>query len=288
MRRFWFYVREGIGAFARSGIMGMLTVFAFFILGTTTILLLAAEETLDQAQERLLALFELEAYLQPGAEQQADSLAEVLRRRGGVEEVKVVGKERAAELFAEEYGEELFDLLGENPLPASLRIRYNPTKISRGTLDQEALEIGKLDGIEEVVFEGDLLARLESVIQAVRNKLFFIAGIIAAVSLLLTLQAVRVSARAVERWVRAVTIIGGSAWQVQAPFLVAGTISGVLGGGLGIGLILILQQVFQGSGGIVPAPDYFRALLALLAMGMIGFFAALIAAPRGVELKRVA
>ncbi len=288
MRRFFFYLREGIGAFARSGMMGMLTVFSFMIFGILATLFLAADETLDRAQERLLSLFELEAYLQPGVEEQADSLAEAIQTREGVTSVTIVDKETAAELFAEEYGGELFDLLGENPLPASIRVTYDPERISHEVLKREAAEIGGLEGIEEVVFEGDLLARLESVIQAIRNRLLLVASIIAAVSLLFTLQAVRVASRAVENWVRAVTIIGGAAWQVQLPFLVLGSLAGFIGGGVGIGLVVTVQTYFQGGGDLIPPPDGFSAVLTLLALTVLGALAALIAAPRGVEMKRIA
>ncbi|HEB84198.1 MAG TPA: hypothetical protein ENI92_04265, partial [Bacteroidetes bacterium] len=158
-----FVLREGFAVLRRAGIAGVLTVAMLAVLTFFGLSLRGGQRALSQAHAELLSRFELEAFLRPGFEKEAPALAEWVRSRPGVIAVDVIDKKQAAERFAREYGGELFDLLGENPLPASLVIHYDPASLSVESLSREAAEIETRPEVDEVTYEGELLARMEGI-----------------------------------------------------------------------------------------------------------------------------
>ncbi|MCB2211983.1 permease-like cell division protein FtsX [bacterium] len=268
-----FILREGWVAWRRSGLAGNLAMIALAIVSAFIMLFSGFQQTVDIARDRLLGGFEIEAFLQPGRERNLDEVSTRLGNRDGVREIETITREQAAELFAERHGEDLTGLLAENPLPASVILRYDPGAISADRLAMEADEISADPDIEDVAFEGELLARFEQL----SGQVLLIAGIAGAVivllSVLLTVQAVKVAAKTGESWARAVFLVGGSHGQVRGPLAVSGLLMGLFGGLIGVAVIGGAQWLLASSPWI--ATPALRAILAALALpALVGWLGA--------------
>ncbi len=283
MRRLSYYFREGFRIFSRSGITGMLSIFAFAILAFTGHAIWVSNSTLESAHHQVLSMFDLEVYLVSSETGKADSLAALFSEREAVISTQVISKENAAEIFSGEYGEELFSLLEENPLPASIIITYSPGSVDREFLALEALEIATLEDVDEVIYEGELLERIEIVAGKTKQILTISAVGILLIALILTMQAVRVAAKSVKAWVRAVILVGGSGAQLKVPFMISASFSGLIGSIVGTLIAQVLLSWSENLYGLIPAFNWEISIIVVLLNILIGSIVALIAAPRGLE-----
>lgn len=277
MKRIAFIFREAQRALARSGLAGWLSVASLITVAAFLSVAWGAHQALEATRAGLLAQFEIEAFVLPGREDKLDELAEWIRGREGVLEVREIDKAAAAKRFEERFGGELFDLLQENPLPVSLIIRYDPTLVSLQWIDLEAEIIADHEDIEEVAYEGELLARLEELGAKVSLVLMGVAAVIAGVAIFLTFQSVRVAIRSGLAWAHAVRLVGGTERQVRQPFIVAGLLAGLFGGLVGGGSVALAQWVLA-QGGAVQPPDFIvLGIIALLTVlvGSLGAAAAI-------------
>jgi len=253
VRRLFFIAREATRALARAGLAGWLAILSIAALAAFGTALYGARQALNVAEQNLLSQFELEAFLKPGRDDKAQELADWLKARNGVTDVRIVSRQEAAERFSEEYGGELFDLLQENPLPASVIVHYDPSVVTSDWISKEAKEIGNHPEVDDVAYEGELLAHLEELSGKLGIGLLIAAAILAAVAIFLTFQSVRVAVRSGLAWARAVRFIGGTERQVRQPFIAAGMLAGLIGGIFGAGLTAG-GQVLLAQGGVVPPP----------------------------------
>ncbi|MBD3165950.1 hypothetical protein GF324_05090 [bacterium] len=288
MRRLLYVIREGIGVAARSGVAGWLTVLSFAVLAALGSSLWTVQGTLDRVRDDLLSLFELELFLTPEGEPRQTRIAETAHAREHVNEVEIITKEEAARRFSEEYGDELFALLEENPLPTSIIVRYEPSEVNPEFLQTEAEVFSNLRGVDEVLYEGELLSQILAVAGRVQIWLIVIALAGLVLSTLFAFQAMRASVRAGRTWVRAVSLIGGTPAQLQNPFLFAGGWLGAVGGFFGGGAAYVLQWVLSARGPWIASPSWIIFSSAVLFCMIIGVISARFAAPRprlgGIDL----
>ncbi|GBE29927.1 MAG TPA: hypothetical protein ENH10_06120 [Bacteroidetes bacterium] len=268
-----FMVREGWRAWRRSTLAGGLAVASLMILASSLLIFWGLHQSVEIARDSLLGGFEIEAFVTPGRERNLTEVSARLASRDGVASADTVTKEQAAELFAERHGEDLVALLEENPLPASVILSYDPGAITAERLALEASEILADPDIEDVAFEGELLSRFEEV----SDRTLLIAGTVGAVimliSILLTMQSVRIAARTGESWAKAVFLIGGTRGQVGRPLAVSGMISGLLGGGIGVLLVTVTQSLLASSKWVA-SPDWRAMVVALALPVLVGWLSA--------------
>jgi cell division transport system permease protein len=287
IRRLTFITKEGSRALSRSGLAGWLSIFALGALAAFGTAVFVVHQSIDIAREGMLDSFEMEAFLQPGHADKLNSVAEWIEGRDGVREVLKITKDDAARRFSQQYGDDLFNLLEENPLPASVIVRYNPEIIELEWILAEAETIQLHDDIEEIAYEGELLAQLEELSKKFGIWLFIVAGVIATVALFLTFQSVRVAAKGSYAWAEAVRLVGGTDNQVRMPFIFSGTLSGFLGGVSGSGIVVAGQYLLS-RGGFTHPPEYLVIVVGTCLTMIIGSLGASAAVPRIGEKRKQA
>ncbi len=283
MRRVLFAIREGFNTFFQTGIAGGLTILAFIAVSGTLAAFNATNAALFHARNQLGNLYELELFLYSSSEDLIDSIVNPLNKEDIVLEIERISPEIAAERFAAEFGGEIFDLLGENPLPSSIIVHYDPKKTSPDELASIASSYRDDSRIEDVAYEGELLSKIELVIEKTRIRLGIVAIAISVIAFLLTVQTVRVASRFLVPWVRAVTLVGGKPWQIKAPFAIAGGLAGLIGGIIGGGGITLVQSLLAQQQGFIPSPNLLDLLAMLVLTIAVGASSAAFSAPRGFD-----
>jgi len=200
-----------------------------------------------------------------------EALAVAARGLPGVAQVEVVTKERARELFVQEFGPEMLRSVEGNPLPASVRVRLagapGPEDVAR-----VAAQLGQLDAVESVQTpEADLASLRELTAWAGRAAL--IAGILlAGVVFGVVRNSVQLSLKARDRLIDNMRILGADRFQIEAPFAVEGLLQGLLGGFLAAAIPWILLAT-AGSWVPLQLPTQTSVLLPS-ALAVTGFSAA--------------
>jgi cell division protein FtsX len=132
--------------------------------------------------------------------------------------------------------------------------------------------------IEDVAFEGELLLEIESLSSKIGLTLVLVILGVLLIATGLTFQSVRVALRGSRDWARAVSLVGGSRFQIRQPFIYTGSLTGLMGGIFGSGGIFIVQYLLA-KGNMTPQPDPLAILLVTVFTMIIGSLGALAAIP---------
>lgn len=258
-----------------------------FYLGSIFALLFSGSQTLlrhFETKPQVTAFFKDEVKTN-----QVESIKEKLMATGKVAETKYVSKEEALAIYREQNKADpsLLEMVTANILPASLEV--SAKEISY--LSEIAQILRGEPGIEEVIFQEDIVSSLRVWTSNIRRAGLELVGLLMIISFLLIsiITGMKVVFRKEE--IEILYLIGASPWFIRVPFLLEGIFYGALGAILGWGaaylriLYLAPQLVeFLKDTPVPPVPPvaFMLILLAgeILAGILIGILGSLLALKR--------
>lgn len=250
--------------------------FSLFAYSTQAIL------TFFETQPQVIAFFEIDA-----SANQISEATKLMKEKSYVEEINTVSKQKALEIYQETNKQDplLLELVTAEILPASIEV--SATNVE--SLSQIRQDLEKLPGIEEVVFQENIVDSLRSWTKSVRYVGIASVAVLATTSLLVVMVIIGMKISYKRNAINIMHLIGASRWYIKAPFIYEGLFYAVFGsligwGGMYIGLLYItpwLKQ-FIGSIPLLPIPSELLALQ--LAVGsFIGILLATIASAFSVQ-----
>ncbi len=280
-----FAISEGWRNFRNLGIYGLLTIISLTI--TLVIFGISASgfNVVKSWRMGLLGRFEIEAFLYAEVDSiTADSLYEQIRQLEAVSEVQYVSKEQASRRFSEQFGPELFELMGYNPLPASFIVRLKPESDPSVTWETAAKQMRDLKGIEDVVYQGDLLASVDRFYRRAGIISIIIFSMMAIISLLFTVMTVVGVIKSRHGFIRIIALSGGSRMMASGPFVAMGFYFGLISGVFALFIVYITSWIIGAVMGIGSALTMEWAL-AVFGLGiLVGTSGAALAARRYIRI----
>jgi cell division transport system permease protein len=183
-------------------------------------------------EARLGEAAELCVYLRPGlpAAEQSAALTAARALSGVASAVLVSEAEAAAELGRDPELRKALELLGENPLPATIKVRLSRPEARDLSAVQEAL--GKLPGVEEVDSGRGAVENLVKASRAAKTVFLGVGVLFSVAALLIVAAVLRLAAWTRRRELGIMRLVGAGHGFIRAPFLLEGLLQGLLGGGL--------------------------------------------------------
>jgi len=235
--------REGFSGFRRAKLSmfaAVMTICAsLLLLGTFSILVLNANSVVESLREKVEMEAFLADYLSPVETSIVrDSIAQV----PGVREVRYVSKEDAANIFKEEFGEDIHRVLDFNPLPASVKIYlkdgYRTAKGAEGVYEV----VKKIKGVDDVIYRKSLLEMLDRRATTFLWIVFGMGLFITISSIFLVANTIRLAIYAKRKIIQTMKLIGATKSFVRGPFIVEGLVQGFLGGALAAGILFLVFE----------------------------------------------
>lgn len=210
------------------------------------------------------------AFVDDEAAQSPLPLQEKVANIAGVMEVRFVSKEEAFEELRAELGSDtsLLNVLGENPIPASLRISLQPGFVAPEQVQAIERKLLLLPGVAEVWSGKELLSQFN---RAFRTVLFLdvIVLIIVAISVLFVVfQTTENSITSRGQEIEIMELVGASRAAVRTPFLLQGALQGALAGIMAFALLFVIYRIVVS---FIPSP-LFPTLLLLGVISSLGAF----------------
>lgn len=200
-------------------------------------------------------------------------LQETMQQKSYVDKVTVITKEKALEIYQEDNKKDplLLELVTADILPASIEVSgKDATDLPKIKEDLE-----KAPGIEEVVYQQDVIEQLQSWTRSIRYIGIGSVVILGLTSLLLIIIVTGLKVVSKRRTIQIMRIIGASKWYVNAPFIYEGILYGICGsligwGGMYLGLLYATPwlQDFLGTVPLLPLPVEFFAIQAGVGTGI--------------------
>ena len=242
-----YIIREGVSGFTRaklSMIAAITTIcISLLLLSTFTILAINANSVVESLREKV----EMEAFL---ADQltliETSIVRDSIATLEGVREVRYVSKEQAAQIFKEEFGEDINRVLDFNPLPASVKIFLKDGYKTAEGAEMVYAAVKEISGVEEVIYRKTMLEMLDRRASTILWIVLGIGVFITISSIFLVANTIRLAIYAKRKIVQTMKLIGATKAFIRWPFVLEGIIQGLLGGGLA-GAILFLVFEYLGK-----------------------------------------
>lgn len=235
---FGYILRESISGFRRTKVAtvgSMLTIMVAVLLLSLFGLLWFDAARIDAM---LRGGIDMEAFLtEPVGDAKRDAVERALLSDSAVAAVEFISKQRAAEIFREEFGEDVGDVLDFNPFPPSYRITLRDDLRSASAAESAASRLGAVDGVDFVTWRKDLLGVIDRQAASLRAVGLAVGILVALSALFLVANTIRLAISARRKSVQAMKLVGASRLFVRAPFILEGVIQGALGAALA-GLVL--------------------------------------------------
>ena len=222
-----------------------LVIGFFFLLSVSSAVVLGHFESKPQ-----ITVF----FADSAGETEAAAFKRQLEQTGKVASVTYVSKEEALAIYREQNKNDplLLEMVTADILPASLEISATDPKY----LTELAPILQSGSGVEEVVYQKDVVDALLVWTNAVRIVGAVLVGLLALNSFLIVMTVIGMKIALKRQEVEILTLVGAAPWYVRGPFLLEGALYGVAGSVLAsliiIGLVLWLRPFLLSFLGIIP------------------------------------
>ena len=152
----------------------------------------------------------------------------------------------AAEKLEQDLGESFVEFLGYIPLPPAMDVRLRSKFGNSGKLVEIATRIENVDGVAEVIWQDELLAKIEKTINKLMLPLLALAGVCLFIALALMNNTVRLTVFARRFLIRNMQLVGAKPRFIRRPFLNQGLVLGISSGLLSFALIVLALSVLKG------------------------------------------
>ena len=191
-----------------------------------------------------------------------------------------VSRERAWEEFARELGgTELLEAVGQNPLPASIRLKLRPEFLNFAAMEKLSDTLAAQPIVEEVRFGGEWVQRLDSFIATLRFVDLAIGIVVALSVIFVVANTIRLAFIARRETMRIMALVGASNGFIFAPLVLEGVIAGAISAVFAIAAVHGAGAYLDGRPvDILPLPLSWSVLFVAGAMllGLLGAVVALV------------
>ena len=249
--RFLYLVSEGIRSLWRTKTTALATISAIGIAASFVVFSAVVGENISGIIQIARGQYEFQVFFS----EDVDNIraAELVDQIGAIEGIKfasLITKEEAADIFQREFGENIFDLLEENPLPPGSVLKLRQPKDGRIDVNPIIKQIELVEGVDEVRYQGRLISLIERYYEGFFAAVTALAAAILFGTVILISNTIRLSIYARRDLIRILKLVGATDRFVRFPFMIEGILEGFFGS-------LVAAAV---SYGFVEGSNYFLSL----------------------------
>ena len=285
MSKIIYLFREGIRNLWRHKLTAFTAIgsvfFSLLIIGAFIIVQQNSYQLIDYIRSE----YKIEVFFEDNVtNEDAQLIVDQIKALDGVQSIAIVTKEHALKIYQEQFDENLIDILGYNPLPCSAVL--NIEKHGNTEVDVEPLitNLEKILNVDEVVYEGTLIRRVEYFYKTIVKIISYIAIGLLVITIIVISNTVKLSVYAKQDLIQNLKSIGATKMFIKTPFIIEGILDGIIGAILAI--IVLLVAVRSGN---VYFADLFSFKILFNQYGMVWLMAiailiGLIGSYRGIRV----
>ncbi len=283
-----FWIKEAFKLIARSKfsfLLALISITLSVVLITISAFMIKSSAYFENQLKRSLVISVFIKDALP--ENQLENTKQELEQQKFLASYEYVSKEKAAEIFIKETGEDFRKILDYNPLPASFNIKLKDEYSSRDSIQKVINTLSKFSWSSEVVFRQDFYHKILSYIDQFKIYIFALTGLILIVSLYLVYSTVRLILHSKYSELETMKFVGAKLSTIKMPIILNSTIIGLFAGIISLGILWLayfyIRKYFVFIDDIIQNRYEFIALI-LLVGPVIGIFVTIISL-RKISLK---
>tara|TARA_B100001123_G_scaffold383106_3_gene454771 strand:+ start:764 stop:1657 length:894 start_codon:yes stop_codon:yes gene_type:complete len=241
--RLWYYLRETVLSIWRNlslTLAAILTVaVSLGLVGASLMIREGAERATAQFQEGV----EFIVFMNPDADLDQDAaIRHVLDTSPTIESYDYIDKAAAYDEFETLFADkpELVESVTPDVMPPSYRIV--PTDRSAANVNELARQFSAQPGVREVATATEAIRQIDDFSTRVSQALLIAAVVLVGVSALLILNTVFTAIGARRQEIEVMKLVGATNWFIRIPFMLEGTIHGLIGAALAIPALFVVDN----------------------------------------------
>ena len=214
-----------------------------FLLGILGMLVLNAKTISDNFKERVVMTIYLNDSAKPV---EIAQLQKSLSLSSFIKETRYVSKDEAAEFMKSEYGDDFLDDVGYNPLQNSIEVNLKADFVTEEKLDEIASVTITKSYVEDVRYDKDLVAVMNSNVRRISFWVLVISAIFTVIAVLLINSSIRLAVYSKRFIIKTMQMVGATKRFIRRPFIFRSVRLGLIGAVLAmIGMAVVLYYVDQ-------------------------------------------
>lgn len=205
------------------------------LLGIAGILILNTSKLATYVKENI----GISVYLRDDApEVDIFSLQKTLDAKSYVKETRYITREKAAEEFQKELGEDFVEFLGYNPLPSSIDVKLHAVYANPDSFAVLENEFRTYPLVADVAYQKDLVYAINENIRKISMVIFGFSIILFIIAITLINNTIRLIVYAKRFIIRTMQLVGAQNSLIRKPFILSGITQGFIAALLSILILL--------------------------------------------------
>ena len=235
-----FLLSEGLKNLWRHKLTAFTAVFSIFLTLTVAGSLIVVSDNTGKIIDYLRDKYKIEVFFkQNTSNERIKEIVKEFQSIRGVRSTTVITKSDAKKIFKSQFGENILDIVGFNPLPASCVINLVKEKKDKLNLRPIIDRLRKFSEVDEVNYQGRLINRIENSYQAFVKVSIILLIIILIISILIISNTVRLTIYAKKDLIKSFQLVGATKAFVKTPFILEGIFHGLIGAVFASVLLLV-------------------------------------------------
>lgn len=270
---FWF--KEAFKIFSRAKSSFILSLITLSI----SILLIAASVYtvfLSQKFERKIKeQFILNIFIKDTVSSaRINGLKSELENKEYISSIFFISKEKAAENFIRDTGEDFRKILEYNPIPASFSVKLKSDFVDVDSIKAIKKQLNAFPEFDEILFEHELLEKLINTLKNIQKYIFILTAVLVLISIYITYSTIKLVVTLKQDELETMKLVGATLSTIKMPIILNELLTGFFAALLSFGIIaisfFILKKYTASLNDYLPATEY---LLLILIIGpLISFF----------------
>lgn len=241
-----FWIKEAFKLIARAKFSFLLTLISItlsVILITISVFIILVSDNLEK---QIKGNITVSVFIRESLnEKKIDLIAENLKSEKFINNVEYISKEKAADMFIKETGEDFRKILDYNPLPASFSIKLKDGYTNSDSIKKIINDLSSREWTSEVVFRQDFIQKLLGYIDQAKLYVFIITGLIFLVSLYLVYSTVKLILSSKYSEMESMKLVGAKLSTIKMPIILNSAITGFTSSLLALGIIWVAYHYLK-------------------------------------------
>ena len=229
MDKFLYLLTEGVKNTWCHKMTTFTAIFSLFIALYIVGILATAGNNTYKVLHYLRSKYKIEVFFkQDVSNEEAVELIHRIKKIKGVRTATIIEKEDAMRIFKDQFGENITDILGYNPLPVSAVVNVDRTRKDPLRVEPIIKEIRTMDRVEEIRYQGNLINKIERNYKRISDQFPYFSGIIIFISVLIIYNTIKLSVYSRRDLIQSLQLIGATRLFVKLPFIIEGFFIGLI------------------------------------------------------------
>lgn len=161
----------------------------------------------------------------------------------GIEDGVFIDKDTAADIFKNEFNEDVKNIIGQNPLPMGGIFGISDNFRTYDLMSKISKEIKYLDGVDDAIFPEEAIVQFDRTIRNLLSFSFLIGLFIIVVSYFFVSNTILLVVHSKKNEINILKLLGANDLFIKFPYIINGVLVGLLGSLVSLVALILLDNI---------------------------------------------